>query len=104
MKRLALDLSLVAALAALPFAAGAGFEAKRMAILAGVYAAIALASHLRLIAPPVRRAADLTFGIVLLSLAWLESFPAWNHSTEIGLYIAFGAAAVVGGAWRHAPR
>lgn len=108
MKRLVLDIALAGALAGLPYALGAGVtEAKRMLILACVYTVIAAAAHFRLIAPAVRRAGDLAFGVVLLALAWFQSFPAWNHSADIGLYIAFGAvvlAAGVSGGWRHAAR
>jgi hypothetical protein len=106
MKRLTLDLSLAAAMAVLPRLSGIGYESGRMLILGGIVAAIALGGYLRWITPNARRAAVFAMAATLLACAWLESFPAWSHSGEIGFYIVFGSAALAlaVGAPRHAPR
>lgn len=95
MKRYVLDVVVVLSMASLPFAVGAGYEAKRMLILAAVYGAVALLGGRRLISAKVRQTLDLTVAGILLALSWLESFPAWNHSTHIGLYLLFGTAVLV---------
>ena len=92
MKRLSIDLLLAAVIALLPRLAGVGrVEAGRMLILACVYAAIAVLAYVRLFTPSAHRIAQLAFAATLLLLGWLQSFPAWNHSGEIGLYVLFGS-------------
>ncbi len=92
MKRLSIDLLLAATIALVPRLTGAGrMEAGRMLILAGVYAAIAVLGAFRVASPRAYRAGQFGFAGALLLLGWLQSFPAWNHSGEIGLYILFGS-------------
>lgn len=96
-KRFLLDLTLIAAMAVIPRLFGVGFEANRLAVLAGAYAAVALLGVTHVLRGSARRAADLAFGAVLLVTGWFVSFAAWNHSAEIGLYIAFGAVLLASG-------
>jgi hypothetical protein len=70
-------------------------EVRRMLILACVYAGIALLGYLRVIRPRAQRAAEFAMAFTLLLLGWLQSFPAWNQSGEIGLYILFGTGALI---------
>jgi hypothetical protein len=70
-------------------------EVRRMLILACVYAGIATLGYLRVIRPRAQRAAEFALAVTLLLLAWLQSFPAWNHSSQIGLYILFGTVALI---------
>lgn len=96
LQRVLVDLSLVAVMALLPRVTSVGrMEAGRMLILACVYAAIAVLSYFRLFTPRAHRVARLAFAATLLLLGWLMSFPAWNHSGEIGLYLLFGSAVAV---------
>jgi len=67
------------------------YEAKRMLILASVYAGIVLLGYFRVIRPSAQRVAEFALALTLLLLGWLHSFPAWNHSGQIGFYILFGA-------------
>ena len=86
MKRSLFNLATAVSLIAASFVFSSGmYESKRMIILAILYAAAAALPF------ATRRAADFAFAITLLSLGWLQSFPAWNHSAEIGVYVAFGA-------------
>ena len=96
MKRVSIDLVLAAVIALLPRVSGVGrIETGRMLILACVYAAVAVLGYFRLFTPRAHRIAQLAFAATLLILGWLMSFPAWNHSGEIGLYILFGSMIVV---------
>jgi len=79
------------------------YEVRRMLILACVYAGIVLLGYLRVIPPRVQRVAEFALAAALLLLGWLQSFPAWNHSGQIGFYILFGAVMFVI-ASRHAVR
>ena len=95
MKRLSIDLLLAATMAVLPRVFGASpVEAGRMLILAIVYAAFSLLPE------RARRAAAVALAVTLLALAWFQSFPAGNHSAEIGLYLLFGALAMLAGCAR----
>ena len=79
------------------------YEARRMLILACVYAGIVVLGYLRVIRPRAQRLAEFALAATLLCLGWLQSFPAWNHSGRIGFYILFGAVMLVV-ASRHAVR
>lgn len=103
-KRLSMDLLFAAAMAVVPRVGAGRMEAGRLLILACVYASVALLAHFRMMPPRAYRSAQLAFAATLLLLGWLMSFPAWNHSGEIGLYILFGAMALVAATWRHAVR
>jgi heme/copper-type cytochrome/quinol oxidase subunit 4 len=103
MQRLSIDILLAAVMAILPRVTGVGrMEAGRMLILACVYAAVAVLAYLRMFTPSAHRVAQLAFAVTLLLLGWLMSFPAWNHSGEIGLYLLFGSvvAAVSTEPWK----
>jgi hypothetical protein len=78
-------------------------EVRRMLILACVYAGIATLGYLRVIRPRAQRVAEFALAVTLLLLGWLHSFPAWNHSADIGLYILFGSVMLLV-ASRHAVR
>ncbi len=66
-----------------------------MLILGCVYAAIALLGYLRVIGSRAQRLAEFALAFTLLLLGWLQSFPAWNHSGQIGFYIFLGAVILV---------
>ena|SRR5436309_597353 len=97
-----LDLTVAAIMAAVPWISmNSQMEAKRLALLAAVIAVAAILGRFRLIdARIVQGAAALT----MLAIAWLESFPARNHSAEIGTYIACGAAVLALVSFRAARR
>ena len=93
-----LDLILAAAIAALPFLSmNSATEPKRLLFLAAVYAAGAFARRVK---PLVHAAAGLT----MLAVGWFESFPAWNHSAEIGTYVLCGTAVIALASYRAARR
>ena len=92
------DLILAAAFAALPWwSMNSPTEPKRLLFLAAVYAVAALARRMK---PFVQGAVGLT----MLAVGWLESFPAWNHSAEIGTYVLCGTVAVALASYRAARR
>src|SRR6185369_5191408 len=96
------DLILAAAVAALPWLSmNSAFEAKRLGLLAGVYAVVAVLRHFRLIRG---EGGAVAVGLTMLMVGWLESFPAWNHSAEIGTYVLSGTAIVALGVFRAARR
>src|SRR5437773_4482292 len=95
-----LDLTLAAIIAAVPWISmNSLMEAKRLALLAAVVAVAAVLGRFRLIDARIVHAAA---GLTMLAIAWLESFPAWNHSAEIGTYIACGAAVLALASFRAA--
>jgi heme O synthase-like polyprenyltransferase len=97
MKRRSFDFLFASGLAVLPWVIGIRrIEAGRMLILACLLAAVAVLTWLRVIPAPVHRAATAALAVTLLALAWFQSFPAGNHSAEIGLYILFGAIILTG--------
>jgi hypothetical protein len=107
MKRFAIDLALAAAMATLPALTDASrIEVVRLAILGGVYAAVALLGYARLIrSAAVRRVLDAGVALFALSIAWFVSFAAWGHSTEVGLYLLSGTAILFTALWpRREPR
>lgn len=96
MKRFATDLAIAASMAALPALTDAArIETARLALLGGVYAAVALFVR----RAEVRRALDVAIGLLTLSTAWFLSFAAWSHSTEIGLYLLFGTTILIAALW-----
>ncbi len=95
MKRLTLDFALALAMAVVPRLLNTGYEAGRLLALAVVVAGISLLGYFRMLTPPGRRTADLVLAATLLAVAWLESFPAGDHSAPIGFYILFGAFALI---------
>src|SRR5437773_11047420 len=101
MKQLLIDLGLAVALA-LPRLFHGGYETGRMLILGSVYAVISVLAYLRIVPTGAHRAGLAALAVTLLLLGWLESFPAGDHSAEIGLYILFGALALT--RERHAVR
>ena len=85
-----LDLILAAIIAAVPWISmNSATEATRLTLLAGMSVLAAIMGRSRLIDARVVHAG---VGLTMLALGWLESFPAWNHSAEIGTYIACGTA------------
>ena len=96
MKSLSIDLLLAAAVAVFPrvFLGIGRVEAGRILILAVVYSAVSVLAYFY---SAIQRPAFLGFAGTLLALAWLQSFPAGNHSAEIGLYIVFGALVLTRG-------
>jgi|SRR5947209_7216966 len=98
MKRLSIDLVLAAAIAALPWLTMSGrIEPVRLGLLAALVAAGALLRR-------ARHAAQAAAGLTMLALGWLESFPAGNHSAEVGTYILCGTAVVALATFRAARR
>ena len=96
------DLTLAAIIAALPWISlNSAMEAKRMALLALVIVAASILQRFRLIDARIVYGAA---GVTMLAIAWLESFPAWSHSAEIGTYIAAGAAVLALTSFRAARR
>ena len=96
------DLSLAAIIAAVPWISmNSALEAKRLALLALVIVAATILQRFRLVDARVVHGA---VGVTMLGIAWLESFPAWSHSAEIGTYIACGAAVLALAAFRAARR
>src|ERR1051325_5395494 len=98
MKRFAIDLLLATSMAALPLLTDdvRHIEAARMAFLATLYALAAVLSYARILRKPqTRRTLDVALALGSLALAWFQSFPAGSHSSEIGFYIAFGAAVLL---------
>src|SRR4051812_39553037 len=96
------DLTLAAAIAALPWISmNSSHEPKRLGFLAAVYALVAVLRHFRVVRG---EAAAIAVGLTMLAVGWLESFPAWNHSAEIGTYLVSGTAIVALGAFRAARR
>ena len=91
MKPLVIDLALAAAMALLPRSFGGGVEGGRLLILGTLYAAVSVMAHFGVILQNASRAATAAFGVTLLILGWLQSFPAGDHRADIGLYILFGA-------------
>lgn len=89
-RRLVIDSLIVLSMLVLPRIVGIGYEAGRMAILSGVYAGVAVLALLSRLSSEGRSVLDTAAALVILSLAWLESFPAWGHSAEVGLYLLFG--------------
>ena len=77
------------------------YEARRMLILGCIYAGVLLLGYFRVIRPRTQGLAELA--ATLLLLGWLQSFPAWSHSGQIGFYILLGALMLVV-ASRHAVR
>jgi hypothetical protein len=97
-----IDLILAAIIAAVPWVSmNSATEATRLALLAGVSAVAALMGYSRWIDARVVQAG---VGLTMLALGWLESFPAGNHSAEIGTYIACGAAVLSLASFRAARR
>ena len=94
MKRIVLDTILILAIAALGFLFPATLHGRAVAgslwIFAGVYAAVALAAPV--LSDRTRSVIDLASASMFFLRAWLESFPANSHSTEIGAFIAIGMA------------
>ena len=102
MKHLSIDLALAAAIAVLPwFSMNSATEPKRLGFLAAVYALAAVCRHFGLIRG---YAGDLAVGLTMLAVGWLESFPAWNHSPEIGTYLLCGTAVIALASYRAARR
>ena len=102
MKRLSVDLTLAAAIAALPWLSmNSHTEPKRLGILASLYALTAILGHFRVIKG---HAASIAVGLTMLGVGWLESFPAWNHSAEIGTYVLCGTAVIALASFRAARR
>jgi hypothetical protein len=95
MKRPLVDLIPVAALVVLSRIAGANFEGVRMAILAGVFALVAVLALLRVISREAQRGISIVAAATLLALAWFQSFPAWSHSVEVGAYLLAGVLTLV---------
>jgi len=92
------DLILAAAVAALPWLTmNSATEPKRLLFLAAVYVAALAARRFK---PLLQGAAGLT----MLAIGWFESFPAWNHSAEIGTYVLCGTAVVALASYRAARR
>ncbi len=79
------------------------YEARRMLILGCIYAGVLLLGYFRVIRPRTQGLAELALAATLLLLGWLQSFPAWSHSGQIGFYILLGALMLVV-ASRHAVR
>ena len=97
-----LDLILAAAIAALPWISmNSHTEPKRLVFLAGIYALVTVLRHFRVIR---MRGAEALVGLSMLAVGWLESFPAWSHSAEIGTYILCGTAVVALATFRAARR
>jgi hypothetical protein len=95
-----IDLILAAAIAALPWVSmNSHTEPMRLVFLAGVYALVAVLRRLRVVRMP---GAEGLVGLTMLAVGWFESFPAWNHSAEIGTYILCGTAVVALAAFRAA--
>jgi hypothetical protein len=95
-----IELTLAAAIAALPrLSMNSHTEPKRLLFLAAVYALVVVLRHFRVIR--IRGAEGLA-GLTMLAVGWLESFPAWGHSAEIGTYILCGTAVVALAAFRAA--
>lgn len=88
--RVIVDIVICAAMFALPFVLGIGFEGHRMVILGGIYAGVSILGTLGVLSPSGRDLLDTVAACFILALAWFESFPAWGHSAEIGLYLVFG--------------
>lgn len=59
-------------------------------IIAVVYAIIVALHGHRVIGDRMRRLLDVAAGIMLISMAWFETFPAGNHVTETGIYAGVG--------------
>ena len=78
-----------------PHLLNTGYEAGRLLVLAVVVAGISLLGYFRMLTTRGRRTAGLALAATLLAVAWLESFPAGDHSAAIGLYILFGALALI---------
>ena len=92
------DLSLAAAIAALPWLTmNSVTEPKRLGFLAAVFAATVLLRKLRDVA-------QVAIGLTMLAVAWFESFPAWNHSAEVGSYIVCGTVVLALASYRAARR
>lgn len=103
-----LDLILAAVIAALPwFSMNAALpwlavnttEPVRLGFLAAVYLVAAVLGRYRVIRGPV---ATLAVGTTMLAIAWLQTFPAGNHSAEIGTYLVSGTILVALASFRAA--
>ena len=93
-----LGLILAALFAALPWICmNSALEARRLLILAAVFAACALLRR-------ARNAAQAAVGLTMLAVGWLESFPAWNHSAEVGTYVLCGTVVIALTSYRAARR
>jgi hypothetical protein len=97
-----LEIILAAGIAALPwFSMNSHTEPTRLVFLAAAYALLVVLRHFRVIR---MRGAEGLAGLTMLGVGWLQSFPAWSHSAEIGTYILCGTAVVALASYRAARR
>lgn len=92
--RLAADVALTAAIAALSLLPAFDRAATSLRIIAGIYTLFVVLAN-TIVGPRARLVLDVTFALFLAGIAWFEIIPTGHYGREAAVYAAIGATVLV---------